>query len=205
MTFKGTGGCFLFLVLGFIVFSSTQTCAQDKYALQASKKSDKLYMLGIESVTSLHEEKNINVYAFRLGYGSFFLQNVAVLGTLDVSGTTGFLTVDTVSNTEDFNAESFGLGTSFLLRWYFVQFKSISLFLDLDAGIRYTFKSFPPKGTKLNFTTRPGFGISIRTNRNLNLIAGLNRFHLSNGQGYHHPNNPAFDGLGFFVGIVLSP
>ncbi|WP_289644997.1 hypothetical protein [Maribacter aestuarii] len=177
--------------------------AQNPNAAQTYQKGDKLFTLGLEYVDSFSADKDIDLYSFRLGYGSLLFKNVVFFGTLNISGTSGLLKIENEDTTEILNAESFGFGTSFLFRWYFVQFKNISLFLDVGAGLLYSFQSFPPKGTKLNFTTRPGGGLAININSRTQLLGGINRFHLSNGQGYNHPFNPAFDGLGFFVGIIL--
>jgi hypothetical protein len=178
--------------------------AQNPNAAQTYQKGDKLFTLGLEYVDSFSANKDIELYSFRMGYGSLLFKKVAFFGTLNITGTRGFLKIENENTSEILNAESLGIGTSFLFRWYFVQFKNIYLFLDVGAGMLYTFQSFPPKGTKLNFTTRPGSGLAIHLNSKIQLLGGINRFHLSNGQGYNHPYNPAFDGLGFFVGIILK-
>jgi hypothetical protein len=187
-----------FLIFNFVVAHSQIRNLDGFYS-----KEEKFYSVGLEYVSSFCSDKDIEVYSFRFGYGSFLLKNVSIQGTFDMSGTDGLLRIDSENPSELLNAESFGLGTSFLLRWYVVRFGSVALFLDVSAGILYTFQSFPPKGTKLNFTARPGGGIAIHLNKKLQLLAGLNRFHLSNGQGFKHPHNPAYDGLGVFMGLVF--
>lgn len=193
-----------FLIWCCFVFNITVGHTQKNDLDDFFHKGGRFYSTGAEYVTSLDTDKDVEVYSLRLGYGSFPFKNISLQATLDLSGTTGYRNISMDNSTDFFNAESFGIGTSFLLRWYVLRFGSIALFLDASAGILYTFKSFPPRGTKLNFTARPGIGISARLNQNLNLIVGLNRFHLSNGQGYKHPFNPAFDGLGISVGLVFG-
>ncbi len=187
--------CFV-LILGTVHGQSTGESSNYEKGSQ--------HILGIiEYVSGFDTQQDITVYSFRIGYGSFLFKNVSLSTFFDVSATDGFYFVKTDEKEEYQEAESFGLGTSFLLRWYAIRIGKTRIFLDASAGILYSFKSFPPKGTKLNFTTRPGIGIATKLHQNLNLIAGLNRFHLSNGQGYKHPHNPAFDGLGIHVGFVL--
>lgn len=130
-------------------------------------------------------------------------KNFILHGFLDVSATNGFRFLNTESKLTSLTAESFGLGTSFFLRWYFIRIGGVRLFLDAGAGILYTFKTFPHQGTRLNFTARPGGGLTLHLNSFTQFSIGVNRFHLSNGQGYKHPHNPSFDGLGIFTNIVF--
>jgi hypothetical protein len=77
------------------------------------------------------------------------------------------------------------------------------LFIDLSGGILYKFDSFPTQGIKLDFTARPALGLAAQLNSTTQLSVGINRFHLSNGQGYKHPNNLAFDALGIFATVMF--
>jgi len=80
----------------------------------------------------------------------------------------------------------------------------VSLFsLMLVQEFCTLFKVFRLGAPELNYTVRPGGRITIQLNKSLQLLAGLNRFHLSNGQGFKHPHNPAYDGLGVFMGVVF--
>tara|TARA_R110000868_G_scaffold126481_4_gene333562 strand:+ start:6398 stop:7006 length:609 start_codon:yes stop_codon:yes gene_type:complete len=164
-------------------------------------KGGKLYAANIEHVTSLKTDKDIAVYAIRLGYGSFLFNNFAIQGHLELLKTKGYFKTKPNLSFETFDANSFGIGTSFLFRWYAVKLGSVSFFVDASGGILYTFNSFPSEGTKLNFTARPGAGIAVQIN-NSQLLFSANRFHLSNGQGYNHPHNPAYDGIGIFIGLI---
>ncbi|MGB3152401.1 MAG: hypothetical protein WBB27_17220 [Maribacter sp.] len=193
-----------FLIWCCFVFNITAGQTQKNDLDNFFHKGGRFYSTGAEYVTSLDTDKDIEVYSFRLGYGSFPFKNISLQATLDLSGTTGYRKITMDNNTDIFNADSFAIGTSFLLRWYFLKLGSAALFLDIGAGILYGFKSFPPGGTKLNFTARPGGGLAIELDSKTKLVVGLNRFHLSNGQGYKHPFNPAFDGLGISVGLVFG-
>jgi hypothetical protein len=74
------------------------------------------------------------------------------------------------------------------------------LFLAVSAGILYTFESFHPQGTKLNFTARQDAGVAA----NIQLSAGINRFDFSNGQNDKRPHSAAFFGLEIIMGMVYS-
>jgi hypothetical protein len=191
------------LYLGcFILLTCSNSIAQNKFNDSFYQKGGKLYLLDLEFVSGF--DTTIEAYSLRLGYGTMIYKNLALYGLLDITVTDGFRITTMDSETIRLNAENFGLGTSFLLRWYIVSMGSIRLFLDVGGGILYTFESFPPQGTRLNFTARPGVGLSVNLNSAIRLFSGVNRFHLSNGQGYQHPHNPAFDGLSAFVGLVFK-
>tara|TARA_R110001592_G_scaffold304426_1_gene576894 strand:+ start:4968 stop:5588 length:621 start_codon:yes stop_codon:yes gene_type:complete len=187
------GCCVLFTISGLI--------AQNKTYENFYQRGGKLYSVGLEYVSGF--DTSIEAYSFRIGYGSVLSKNLTIYGLLDLSTTNGFQVLKQDDDTQKIRAESFGTGTSFLLRWHCIRIAGIRLFIDLSGGILYTFKSFPPEGTNLNFTARPGVGLAVHLNSITKLSIGVNRFHLSNGQGFKHPQNPAFDGLGIFATVAF--
>lgn len=166
-----------------------------------NQKERNCYSLGVEYVNGFNTA--MEAYSLRLGYGSMLSNKIGIYGLIDLTTTKGFRELLMEGNTNRLDAESFGLGTSFLLRWYPIRLGSVRLFIDLAAGVLYSFKSFPPNGTRLNFTARPGAGLAIHLNSKTQLELGINRFHLSNGQGYNHPINPTFNGLGLSAMVIL--
>ena len=188
-------GCCVLLTISSLI-------AQNKTNDNFYQKGGKLYSIGSEYVSGF--DTSMEAYSLRIGYGSMLSKNLAFYGLLDLSTTNGYHILKMNSDTEHLKAESFGLGTSFLLRWYPIQIVGSTMFLDLSGGILYTFKSFPPQGTNLNFTARPGVWLTAQLNSTTQLSLGVNKFHLSNWQGYKHPYNPAFDGLGIFATIVFG-
>ena len=184
-----------------LMLQMTETNAQFKNHRDFYGRGEKLYAFALEHVDGFNTP--MEMYSVRLGYGSMFSKNLAFYGLLDISTTQGSRILETDTESFVLNAESFGIGTSFLLRWHFMRIGKFRLFIDAGGGILYTFKSFPPQGTKLNFTARPGGGLSVGLNRTTQLSIGATRFHLSNGQGYKHPYNPAFDGFGVYAGIIF--
>lgn len=187
-------GCYVLLAISSLI-------AQNKTNDSFYQKGGKLYSVGFEYVSGF--DTSMEAYSIRIGYGSMFSKKLALYGLLDLSTTNGFQVQNLDAGVQVKRAESYGTGTSFLLRWHYIRIANVRLFIDLSGGILYTFKSFPPQGTKLNFTARPSVGLAAQLNHNTQLSVGINRFHLSNGQGYKHPNNPAFDGLGIFATIIF--
>jgi hypothetical protein len=190
---------FLFAITFLISFHVTN--AQHNYSSDFYEKGGKIFSLGFEHVSGF--DSSLECYSLRAGYGSMLLKNLTISSFLDLSTTNGFQVVRTFENSAKIKQENFGLGTSFLLRWYPLHLGKMKIFIDVGGGILYTFERFPYQGTKLNFTARPGVGLAIHFNENKQIVLGINRFHLSNGLGYNHPTNPAFDGLGLFASLVL--
>lgn len=186
-------GCLYLLVFHHSIAQKSH----DEY----NQKERNSYSLGVEYVNGFNT--TMEAYSLRLGYGSMLSNKIGIYGLIDLTTTKGFRELLMEGNTNRLDAESFGLGTSFLLRWYPIRLGSVRLFIDLAAGVLYSFKSFPPNGTRLNFTARPGAGLAIHLNSKTQLELGINRFHLSNGQGYNHPINPTFNGLGLSAMVIL--
>lgn len=183
----------------FIIFACPNSFAQSKSHIYFQQKGGKLYSFGFEYVLGFNN--SIEPYSLNLGYGAQLSKNLALHGLLDVSATSGTHLLNTNTALTTFNAESFGVGTSFLLRWYFIKIGGVRLFINAGGGILYTFKNFPPNGTRLNFTARPDAGLTLHLNSFTQFSVSVNRFHLSNGQGYKHPHKTSFHGLGIFANI----
>ena len=64
-----------------------------------------------------------------------------------------------------------------------------------------TTEAFPPGGTVWNFWTRWGAGVSIWVRDGLAVEVGVRRLHISNGKGFGHLHNPAYDGVGVVLGL----
>ena len=76
----------------------------------------------------------------------------------------------------------------------------LGLYLEAGAGLQYTGpESFPRTGTHFNFRLRGGVGVSYRLNDCGGLLAGVNWFHVSNGN-LLTPNN-GHDGPLFYLGL----
>jgi hypothetical protein len=102
---------------------------------------------------------------------------------------------------KDFDSERYGVGFAGFVRVDLFDFRFHSLFVDLGYGMVFTDKSFPPGGTKWNFTRRYGGGLTIKINPDARLMIGWRHMHISNGKGFGHPRNPAYDSNGLFGGL----
>ncbi|MFX0557890.1 acyloxyacyl hydrolase [Maribacter sp. CXY002] len=194
--------CFLFLLH---CFAATNCCSQTKSFSDHNHKGAEIFSSQLEYVSTLDNDKDVSVYTIKIGYGAYILKKLTLIGLIDLVTFKGDYMIQLNSKQNIFNADTFGIGTAMQLRWYVLTLGRISIFLDATAGFLYSLKSFPPTGTKLNFTARPGAGIAITVNKSLQLLIGANRFHLSNGQGYKHPINPSYDGLGIYLGMIFHP
>ncbi len=99
------------------------------------------------------------------------------------------------------NSERFGVGFAGFLRLDIFDFRFHSLFAETGFGMVFTNKDFPPEGTKWNFTRRYGGGLTIKIDPDARLVLGWRSMHVSNGKGFGHPQNPAYDANGLFAGL----
>ena len=99
--------------------------------------------------------------------------------------------------------EADGLGAGFLglLRWSPLRLSTVQPYVEASSGMVFTLEEFPPGGTVWNFWSRWGVGVSIGIRGELALVVGVRRVHISNGKGFGHPRNPAYDGAGVVVGL----
>jgi len=102
---------------------------------------------------------------------------------------------------QDLDSDRYGVGFAGFVRVDLFNFRFHSLFVDLGYGMVFTDKSFPPGGTKWNFTRRYGCGLTIKINTDAGLIIGWRFMHISNGKGFGHPRNPSLDSNGLFGGL----
>jgi hypothetical protein len=93
-------------------------------------------------------------------------------------------------------------GVGVLGRWHFFARDAFSLFIDGGGGVIYADPEVPEFGTHFNFTGKGGLGATIRLRDDLNLIGGARYFHLSNGNIHGRDQNPSFDGVQFWMGLM---
>lgn len=104
-----------------------------------------------------------------------------------------------------------GVSGSMIFRWHFAQADdySWSIFADAGIGLLGSFSNIPEGGTGLNFIPRLGMGATIDldsddgADHGARLMLGLRWQHISNGRIEGDSNNPAFDGLCAYVGLVF--
>ena len=93
-------------------------------------------------------------------------------------------------------------GIGLLGRWHFLARQNWSLFLDGGGSVLYANRAFPAEGTQFNLTGKVGLGASLRIGDDTHLMGGARYFHLSNGQIRKSDDNPSYDGIQVWVGIL---
>jgi len=99
------------------------------------------------------------------------------------------------------STSGFGIALSFT--WNIINTNQFRLSFDNGSGMVYTFDPFPYGGTKFNFKTFYGFSSTIKIKHDSYLALGLRNIHISNAYLFGDDNNPAYDGIGFFIGYAF--
>ncbi len=90
-----------------------------------------------------------------------------------------------------------------VLRQYVYQAEDLGMFLEIAGGLQYTGpESYPRSGTHANFRLRGGAGMNYRLDENLDLLAGVNWFHISNANVLDP--NVGHDGPMLYLGLRCS-
>lgn len=97
-----------------------------------------------------------------------------------------------------------GMGVNLGLRYHFLERERLSLFFEGIAGLFYGHRNFPEGGTHFNFNEQLGLGATLRMRDNLHLIGGVRFIHISNARIRGEDENPSFNGLGGFVGVMFT-
>ena len=108
---------------------------------------------------------------------------------------------------QEFDSDVYIAGFGILGRWHFLRGDKWSLFIDGGGGVTYADQEFPQSpygGTNFNFTGKVGLGATYEIQDDTHLIAGARYFHLSNGQIRHRDDNPTFDGIQFWGGVMWT-
>ena len=100
--------------------------------------------------------------------------------------------------------DSLGTGLNLGLRYHFFERERFSAFIDGIAGFFYANKNFPEGGTHFNFNEQLGLGVTYRINENMHLISGCRYIHISNARIRGADENPSFDGLGGYLGVMFT-
>ena len=95
-------------------------------------------------------------------------------------------------------------GAGLLLRWHFLQAETFTLFLDGGFGVSLAEAAFPEGGTHFNYTPKGGIGATIRLRDDLHLIGGTRFFHLSNANLHGRDQNPSYDGVQYYLGLMFT-
>jgi hypothetical protein len=95
-------------------------------------------------------------------------------------------------------------GFGLLGRWHFLRMDRWSIFFDGGGGVTYADHEFPQFGTNFNFTGKFGLGATFELRERLHFIAGARYFHLSNANFSGGDENPQYDGVQIWGGLMWT-
>ena len=130
-------------------------------------------------------------YNFTLAGGYFFADNHSI--NLELSGS--------YAEQSDYNDTVIG-GLGLLGRSHLLRFEKWTIFIDGGGGVNYADDVVPEFGTRFNFIAKVGPGVTYQIKPNLHLIGGARYFHLSNGQIHGRDQNPSYDGVQVWGGVM---
>jgi hypothetical protein len=108
---------------------------------------------------------------------------------------------------QEFDSDVYIGGIGITGRFHFLRGNHWSIFFDGGGGVSYADQEFPQSpydGTNFNFTGKAGFGGTWEFKEHTHLIGGARYFHLSNGQIRKPDDNPTFDGIQFWGGVMWT-
>jgi hypothetical protein len=100
--------------------------------------------------------------------------------------------------------DTYAVGIAGLLRHHLFRWEDNTLFADVSFGPFEAADDAPGGGTRFNFVTRAGLGITHRVNEDAHLLAGARYFHLSNARIEGGDRNPAVNGVELYAGLLWS-
>lgn len=136
------------------------------------------------------------LYELTLSGGYYFWNNHSI--NLELQGYYG---------NEESDSDVIIGGIGLLGRWHFLRGNKWSLFVDGGGSITYADQEFPQQpfdGTNFNFTGKVGLGASWEFQPRTHLLGGARYFHLSNGQIRKQDDNPTFDGIQWWGGVMWT-
>jgi predicted porin len=100
--------------------------------------------------------------------------------------------------------DSWAPGANIGLRWHFHERDRLTLFIEGIAGLFYGQHNFPKGGTHFNFNEQFGLGATYRIDGNVHFLGGVRYMHISNARIRGADENPSYDGLGGYVGVLFN-
>lgn len=156
----------------------------------------------LEYYDSIDDDRDISILQLNGEAGLYLRYGLSLNGNAYLFLSRGRRIPDDVKPPVELDADVIGTGFNGFIRWDFLRWGGHSLFVEGGAGMVFTADDFPPGGTPWNFSRRRGLGASIRLMK-VRLLAGWREMHISNGKGFGHPRNPAYDATGFYIGLRL--
>ena len=95
-----------------------------------------------------------------------------------------------------------GVGISAVLRHHLIDLGGTTVFADVTFGPLEASGQVPGGGTRFNFVTRTGIGLTHDLSDDISLMGGLRYYHLSNARIEGVDRNPDINGAEVYIGIV---
>ncbi len=154
-----------------------------------------------EFFDSQDSDRDIQMVTLGLGLGKELVRTLYGHVEAKLALTTGRRFDEDDPGVPEREADGLGAGLLGLIRWSPLRLWAVEPYVEASSGMVFTLEAFPPGGTVWNFWSRWGVGVSIGILGEVALVVGLRRLHISNGKGFGHPRNPAYDGAGVVVGL----
>ena len=100
--------------------------------------------------------------------------------------------------------EGYGAGFEGWLRLHLLTFDRFTIFADGGGGRTYFYPEEPAGGSKWNWTAKIGGGVTFQLDENVYLMGGARYFHVSNGNQWGRQNNPSYDAVQYYVGLMIA-
>ena len=95
-------------------------------------------------------------------------------------------------------------GAGLTLRYHLLEAGRFSLFADAAGSATMAESEVPDFGTHFNWTGKVGLGGTWQLDEGFFLIGGARYFHLSNGNLHGRDQNPSYDGVQYWSGVMWT-
>jgi len=125
----------------------------------------------------------------------------AIVGGLQANYTIEFLTEGNHNLAKvEWVQGSFDIGG----RLHLLRIDRFTLYFDGGGSRAWSNKPVPEFGTTYNYIGRVGGGATYRLFDNVHFMAGARYFHQSNGDVHGRINNPSYDGIETYAGLIFT-
>jgi opacity protein-like surface antigen len=100
--------------------------------------------------------------------------------------------------------EGYGVGFELWGRLHLLSFDRFTVYFDGGGGRTYFDPEEPAFGTHWNWTAKVGGGVTYRMDDNAYLMGGARYMHVSNGNQFGRENNPSYDAVQYYVGLMIK-
>jgi hypothetical protein len=95
-------------------------------------------------------------------------------------------------------------GLGILGRTHLIVHDHFSFFIDGGIDFTYSDQNVPQYGTHFNFNPKVGVGATYQLEDRTFLIGGARYYHISNGKIHGSEDNPSYDGVQFWGGVMWT-